>query len=153
MGGKPGGILKAYADSSFIAALYLKQTTSASAAAFMQRHDMPLPFTPWHRLEVRNAIRLAVFHRLIDSHQARLQLKQMEADLRAETLIVHAAVDWVSVLRIAEKSAAAHNESIGCRSGDLFHVAAALAWGADQFISFDERQLKMAAAVGLTVGN
>ena len=118
----------------------------------MQRHEMPLPFTPWHRLEVRNAIRLAVFHRLIDSHQAKLQLKQMEADLRSEALIKHEPLDWVSVLRIAEKSAAAHNETIGCRSGDLFHIAAALACGADQFISFDERQNKMASLVGLKLG-
>jgi predicted nucleic acid-binding protein len=145
--------LKAYADSSFIVALYLQQQNSSAAAAFMQQHDAALPFTPWHRLEVRNAIRLAVFHRAIDSHQGKTQLKQIEADLRDETLIVHAPIDWVTVLREAEKLGAAHNESIGCRSGDLFHIAAAVEWGADHFLTFDERQKKMAKAVGLTVKN
>ena len=115
----------------------------------MRQYDAPLPFTPWHRLEVRNAIRLAVFHRAIDAHQGKIQLKQMEADLREETLIVHAPVDWVTVLREVEKLGAAHNESIGCRSGDLFHIAAAVAWGADHFLTFDERQKKMAKAAGL----
>jgi predicted nucleic acid-binding protein len=143
--------LKAYADSSFIIALYLQQQSSLVAAAFMHQHDAALPFTPWHRLEVRNAIRLAVFQRMIDSHQSKIQLKQVDADLRDETLIVLAPIDWVTVLREAEKVGAAHNESIGCRSADLFHVAAAVEWGADHFLTFDERQKKMAKAVGLAV--
>lgn len=115
----------------------------------MQQQGAPLPFTPWHRLEVRNAIRLAVFHRAIDLHQGKTQLKQIEADLRDEALIVHAPIDWVTVLREAEKLGAAHNESIGCRSGDLFHIAAAGEWGADYFLTFDERQKKMAKAAGM----
>lgn len=143
--------MKAYADSGFIVALYLQQQSSLVAAAFMHQHDAALPFTPWHRLEVRNAIRLAVFQRMIDSHQSKIQLKQVDADLRDETLIVLAPIDWVTVLREAEKVGAAHNESIGCRSADLFHVAAAVEWGADHFLTFDERQKKMAKAVGLAV--
>jgi hypothetical protein len=143
--------LKAYADSSFIVSLYLQQRNSAAAAAFMLRNGEPLPFTPWHRLEVRNAIRLAVFHRAIDSQQSKTQLKQVEIDLREETLIVHTPIDWVAVLRGAEKWGAARNASLGCRSGDLFHVVAALEWGAELFLTFDERQRKMAEAAGLTL--
>jgi predicted nucleic acid-binding protein len=145
--------LKAYADSSFIVALYLQQQSSPVAAAFMQQHGAALPFTPWHRLEVRNAIRLAVFYRAIDSHQGKTQLKQLDADLREESLIVHTPIDWVAVLREAEKLAAAHNEATGCRSADLFHVAAAIELGADHFLTFDERQKKMAKAAGLAVRN
>jgi predicted nucleic acid-binding protein len=143
--------LKVYADSSFIVALYLQQQSSISAAAFMQKHGQALPFTPWHRLEVRNAIRLAVFHKLVDWRQSKIQLKQMETDLHDETLLVHAPVDWVSVLRAAEKLGAAHAEHIGCRSGDLFHIAAAVEFGAEIFLTFDERQSKMARASGLSV--
>ena len=143
--------MKAYADSSFIVTLYLPQQSSAAAAMFMRKQNTALPFTPWHRLEVRNAIRLAVFHRAIDRHQGKTQLRQIEADLREETLIVHTPIDWTTVLREAEKLGAAHNESIGCRSSDLFHIAAAAEWGADQFLTFDERQKKMARAAGLAV--
>lgn len=117
----------------------------------MQQHGAALPFTPWHRLETRNAIRLAVFQGGIDSRQARLQLRQMETDLREESLIAHAQVDWISVLREAERLGQTHNEKIGCRSGDLFHVAAAREWGAEIFLTFDERQKKMAKAAGLAV--
>ena len=117
----------------------------------MQQQGKPLPFTPWHRLEVRNAIRLSVFHRLIDSQQGRMQLKQVEVDLHDETLLVHTPVDWVAVLREAEKLGAAHSEVLGCRSGDLFHVATAVELGFDLFLTFDERQRKMAKSAGLSV--
>ncbi|MGB7748382.1 MAG: type II toxin-antitoxin system VapC family toxin [Verrucomicrobiia bacterium] len=143
--------MKTYADSSFIVALYLQQQSSAVAAAFMQRHGEPLPFTPWHRLEARNAIRLAVFHKLIDSTQSKTQLKQMDVDLHDETLLVHTPVDWVAMLREAEKLGAAHAEDSGCRSGDLVHVAAAVELGFDLFLTLDERQRKMAKAAGLSV--
>ncbi|HZV34326.1 MAG TPA: type II toxin-antitoxin system VapC family toxin [Verrucomicrobiae bacterium] len=143
--------MKAYADTSFIVALYLQQQSSVDAAAFMRRHAQALPFTPWHRLEVRNALRLAVFHGAIVSHQCRIQLRQIETDLREETLLIHTPVDWVSVLREAEKLGAAHNENLGCRSGDLFHVAAALELKAELFVSLDERQRKMARAAALDV--
>jgi len=138
-----------YADSSFIVALYLQQQSSATAAAFMQRSGAALPFTPWHRLEVRNAIRLAVFHGAINAQQGKTQLKQMESDLREGALIAHEPMDWVTVLREAESLGARHNERIGCRSADLFHVAAALEWGTDRFVTFDDRQRKMAKAAGL----
>jgi len=141
--------LKAYADSSFIVALYLQQESSVAAAAFLKRSRQPLPFTPWHRLEVRNAIRLSVFHKLIEASQAFTQLKLVDMDLRDETLLMHTAVDWVEVLRAAEKLGAAHSETIGCRSGDLFHVAAAVELGCSHFVTFDERQRKMAQWAGL----
>ena len=117
----------------------------------MQRHGEALPFTPWHRLEVRNAIRLSAFHKLVDSQQSKTQLKQVDVDLHDETLLVHTSVDWVAVLREAEKLGAAHSESLGCRSSDLFHVAAAVELDCDQFLTFDERQRKMARAAGLSV--
>ena len=117
----------------------------------MQRRGEPLPFTPWHRLEVRNAIRLAVFHKLIDPVQSKTQLKQMDLDLRDESLLVHMPVDWVAVMREAEKLGGANTENNGCRSGDLLHVAVAVELGVDLFLTFDERQKKMAKAAGLAV--
>ena len=118
----------------------------------MQRHGEPLPFTPWHRLEARNAIRLAVFHKLVDSHQSKAQLKQMDVDLHDETLLVHTPVDWVAVLpNRSRKLGAAHAEDFGCRSGDLFHVAAAVELGFDLFLTFDDRQRRMAKVAGLSV--
>jgi len=143
--------LTAYADSSFIVALYLQQQSSARAIAFMERYGRGLPFTPWHRLEVRNAIRLAVFHKIINASQAKAQLKQLDIDLKEEALLTHTAVDWTDVLRESEKLGAAYHETIGCRSSDLFHIATAMQIGCDAFMTFDEKQTAMAKAVGLRV--
>lgn len=143
--------MKAYADSSFIVALYLPQQRSPKAIAFIDGYRQALPFTPWHRLEVRNAIRLAVFQKVIDGTQARTQLKQLDADLREEALLRHTPIDWTDVLREAGRRGAAHTDTIGCRSADLFHVAAATEAGCDTFLTLDERQTAMAKAAGLTV--
>lgn len=143
--------MRAYADSSFIVALYLQQQSSPKAIAFMEGYGKGLPFTAWHRLEVRNAIRLAVFHAAIDASQAKSQLKQLDGDLKDEVLLSHLVIDWTDVLREAEKLGAAHNEVIGCRSADLFHAAAARKSGCDTFLTFDEKQKSMAKAVGLPV--
>jgi hypothetical protein len=143
--------LKAYADSSFIVALYLPQQSSPKAIAFMERYGQAVPFTPWHRLEVRNAIRLAVRQKVIASLQAKTQLKQIDTDLKEESLLAHQAIDWTDALRAAEKLGATYNETIGCGSADLFHVAVALQLGCDHFLTFDDKQTAMAKAAGLTV--
>lgn len=117
----------------------------------MESYRQALPFTPWHRLEVRNAIRLAVWHKLIEPSQGKTQLRQLEADLQEEALLVHTPIDWTDVLREAEKLGAAHNLIIGCRSADLFHVAACRRLRKDTFLTFDDRQTAMAKAAGLAV--
>ncbi len=143
--------MKAYADSSFIVAICLQQQSSPKAIAFTETYGQALPFTPWHRLEVRNAIRLAVWRKAINALQGKSQLKQLDADLKEETLLVHTPIDWTDVLREAERLGATHNEAVGCRSADLVHVAACRELGCDTFLTFDERQIAMAKAAGLTV--
>ncbi len=143
--------MKAYADSSFMVALYLPRQSTPLAIRWLERHGQGLLFTAWHRLEVRNAIRLAVWQNLIDARQAKTQLAQLDHDLEEETLLMHTPIDWTEVLREAEKLGAAHSQMIGCRSADLFHVAAAKKLDCDTFLSFDAKQIQMAKAAGLSV--
>jgi predicted nucleic acid-binding protein len=132
-------------------ALYLQQRSSPKAIAFMEHYGQALPFTPWHRLEVRNAMRLAAWLKVIDPVSAKTQLKQLDTDLKDEALLLHKTIDWTDVLREAEKLGAAHNQTIGCRSADLFHVAAARELGCDTFLTFDGKQTAMAKAAGFAV--
>ena len=143
--------MKVYADSSFIVALYLQQQRSGRVIALLQGYGRALPFTAWHRLEVRNALRLAVWQRVIDRVLAKTQLKQLDTDLKEQAVLVHEAIDWIDVLRQAENLGAAHNESIGCRSADLFHVATARQIGCETFLTFDEKQTAMSEAAGMRV--
>jgi predicted nucleic acid-binding protein len=108
-----------------------------------------LPFTPWHRLEVRNAIRIAEFYKKVTRVEARSQLLQLDTDLREEVILSHVPIEWADTLRRAEGLSRDHNVLIGCSSADLFHVAAALELRCDTFYTFDARQEKLATAAGL----
>ena len=44
-----------------------------------------------------------------------------------------------------------HSATLGCRTLDIIHVAAALVIGAREFITFDGRQAALARQAGLTV--
>jgi predicted nucleic acid-binding protein len=144
--------MRAYADSSFIVSLYLPEPNRTELAiAYMERHREALPFTPQHRLEVRNAIRLLVWSKRISVTDRSRVFKEIDADLDSEIFLIHTPLDYTDTYRRAEKIGAAHNESIGSRSSDLFHVAAALQLGFKQFLSFDRKQNDIATAAGLHI--
>ena len=144
--------MRAYADTSFIVSLYTVEPNRTPAAiAYMEKHREALPFTPQHRLEVRNAIRLLVWAKRISVSDRQRAFRQIEEDLDAEVFLVHTAIDYIESYRRAEKVGADYNESIGCRSADLFHVAVALDLGFKSFLTFDVKQRQFAEACGLNV--
>jgi predicted nucleic acid-binding protein len=110
----------------------------------------PLPFTPLHRHELRNAIRLAVFRRQIDEASRSVAFDDMESDL-ADGILAHVAIPWSDAFRESEKIGALHTEAIGVRGIDLLHAGVALALGAKEFLTFDARQASLAKAAGLKV--
>ena len=116
----------------------------------MQRAKDPLPFTPVHRLELRNALRLRVFRGEITAEQRRLAFQEIEADLDAAVLM-HTPIPWTDAFRASEDLGAAHTEKRGVRSIDLLHLGIALAWKATEFLTFDNRQAELAKAAGLRV--
>jgi predicted nucleic acid-binding protein len=62
-----------------------------------------------------------------------------------------APCDLLEVLRRADAPSKRHTIKSGCRSFDLLHVATALHLAAKEFLTFDEKQGKLAAAAGLAV--
>ena len=137
--------MKCYADSSFIAAFYINEPFTARAQK-LATGRCPLPFTPWHRLEVRNTIRCAV-----TAEKAKASIQLLEQDLRDEAVVFHHTIDWIDCLRRAEDLSKNYNPRIGVSSSDLFHVACALELEFAEFFSFDRRQTDLAKAVGLKV--
>lgn len=153
--------MSAYADTNFLIGLYLPRVHSPAAqrllADFLRRHDEPLPFTPLHRLEFRNAIRLAVFRQAepgepaLDRAIAHRLLAEHEADLSARVFIAHTPANWTEALRQAEVLSKAHTEGKGFRALDLLHVGLALSFGAREFFTFDRAAGQLARLAGLTV--
>ncbi len=139
--------MKAYADTSFLVSLYLDDAHTDTANAWMKRRINPLPFTPLHRHEIRNAIRAAVWRKQIDGAQRREYFRLMEEDLKAGFL-EHQAVGWTDAFREAERIGEAQAEQTGVRSADLLHIGIASVLGAVDFLTFDATQRKAATGAG-----
>jgi predicted nucleic acid-binding protein len=142
--------MPSYADTSFLAAVYSPEPGSIKALAIMQRLREPLPFSPFHRHELRNAIRLRVFRKEITVEQRKAALAEIDSDLQEE-ILAHTPIPWTDTFRQAEDLAAAHTEALGVGSFDLLHVGLALVLGATEFLTFDTCQAALAKAAGLKV--
>ena len=140
--------MPAYADTSFLARIYIPHANSAKALSWMQQATEALPLTPLHRHELRNAVRLSVFRGEITHEQRKAAFREMDADL-AGGILAHIAIPWTEAFREAESLAALHTETLGVRSFDLLHVGLALTLGATEFLTFDARQADLAKAAGL----
>ncbi len=142
--------MSAYADTSFLARIYTAHSDSFKALVWMQRATEALPFTPLHRHELRNAVRLRVFRGEITAEQRKAAFHEIDADL-ADNILAHTSIPWTDTFREAEKLSAANTEILGMRSFDLLHVALAVTLGATEFLTFDARQAILAKAAGLKV--
>jgi predicted nucleic acid-binding protein len=140
----------AFADTGFLASLYLKESTSAPARAAVQGAPVALPLTPLAMLELRNAFNRAVQRQRITAAQRDALWQDVEADL-ASGFLVTVPVPSGPLHETARKLSDRHTPVLGTRSLDLLHVAAALVLEAKVFFSFDDRQRKAAASEGLEV--
>ena len=139
-----------YADSSFLVSCYVADTNAPQARAYLVRTNAPLIFTALHALEIRNAFELGVFRGLFTPVEVRLAAKNLADDVRLARL-VETSVNWSAAFRLAARFSEQHSAMMGTRSLDILHVAAAKLLRASEFVSFDGRQRKLAAAVGLSV--
>ena len=142
--------MTAYLDSSVLVKAYCLEPTSPQALTLLRRIEPPHLFTPWHALEIKNALRLKRFRRELTLLQLRGALGNLHSDVESGFLHIP-DLDFRSVFEQAELLSAAHTAAIGARSLDILHVAAALVLGCRQFGSFDRRQRTLARLVGLRV--
>lgn len=140
--------MKAYADTSFLVSLYVSDAHSEKANAWMKRQTEPLPFTPLHRHEVRNAIRLAVWRKEIDGAERQQVLRLIDADLK-QGFFTHQPVAWMDAFREADRIGEMQTELTGLRATDLLHLGIASSLEATEFLSFDATQRKAAIGAGL----
>ncbi len=137
-----------YADTSLLFSLVLHDANTAAAIAYLKKHPTSLALTAWQRCELRNAIRLAVWRGHCAPALADQALQRVESDLAAGNL-VGADLVWPDVLSLAEELSAKYAATLGVRTLDLLHVAAACTLGANVFLTCDGRQLALAKAAAL----
>ena len=146
----------AFPDTSFLCAIYRKQDNSQIAAAHAGTMKEPLPVTALLAYEFRQSLRLQVWRHSHHPREgmpladAQAALNQFEADL-ANGVAVLTPCNFQDVLRRADELSARHTISGGHRSFDLLHVATALHLDAEEFLTFDANQRKLAGAEKLKV--
>jgi predicted nucleic acid-binding protein len=140
--------VKSYADTSLLFSLYSTDANSPKADAWRTANPNPLPFTAFHRLELRNALNLAVFQKRLTPVEIQSAWQEVETDIAAGLLVVTGGL-WHRVFGEAEAIAANHTSAIGCRTLDVLHVAAARLIGTTEFCTFDTRQFALAGQIGL----
>lgn len=135
-----------YLDTGCLVKLYYPEPDSAKVVARIQ--GKALCYTPLHELEFMNALQLKVFLKGATAAQVTAALALVKADLESGVLVSPSG-EWQDIFAEAVKLAEKHTGTIGCRSLDILHCAAAKVLGASELISTDSRQKKLAAAMGL----
>jgi predicted nucleic acid-binding protein len=148
--------MKVYPDTSFLCATYREQDNSGRADAFNDQLVGALPVSTLLLLEFRQSVRFQA--RLFEKDRSKgfsktegsAMLRALQSDL-ADGVLETVAPDWADVHRIAEELSAKHTESGGHRLADILHVATAMHFGAEQFLTFDVNQRKLAEAESMVV--
>ena len=139
-----------YADSSFLASLYLPDAMTEVANAFLATAQIPLAFTPFHRVELRNALRNMVARDEASPVAVAKTFPLMEGDIN-DGLLVEKNLDMAKLLKIAEQLSSRHGQKHVIRCVDLLHVASAHVLGLKVFLTFDRQQATFARQTGLIV--
>ena len=135
-----------YADSSYVASLYVIGAHSAEA----RRRAALKPIvwlTPFNRAELAHAVYSQVFRGRITSTEASRAWELYEEDCIAGIWI---PIDlpqrtWETSINLARS----FGPTLGVRTLDSLHVACAMELSAQKFWTFDDRQAKLAEAAGL----
>ena len=137
-----------YVDPSALLKLYLHEPQSRAMAAWRTKVSGPLAVTPHGRVELINGLSLAAHRGFLTAETHQAALAALDDDFE-QGRYRSADLLWRAVLKRSAELSREHTPALGTRSLDVLHVASAVELGAKRFVTFDERQGRLAAAVGL----
>ena len=146
----------AFADTSFLCALYRAQDNSPNACKLAARLNEPIAVSSLVIFEFRQSVRLQAFRFSTDRthgyspQEAARVLDALQKNLDCGALLI-APADWPDIHSVAERLSALYTATDGNRAMDVLHVATALHLHARQFLTLDARQAELANAAGLKV--
>jgi predicted nucleic acid-binding protein len=140
--------LTIYADSSFLVSLYVPSSHSARAQRLLLPHAR-VWLTPLHRAEWAHVLAQHILQKRISPAQAQAFNTSFERDRQSRVLSEVGLPEktFERCIQIVQQ----HSGRVPMATLDTLHVACALELGAERFWTFDERQAKLARAVGLKI--
>lgn len=139
--------MKAYADTSFLVSLYTPDVNSAVAARAMRLAQTAFLLTPFGEVELTNAFELRLFRKDLKPAEVQAARTAFREDLVNGVYLLKPVPP--SAYERAVQLACQYTATLGTRTLDVLHVAAALVLGANRFYTFDARQAELARQVGL----
>jgi predicted nucleic acid-binding protein len=137
-------------DTSFLFSLYGRDVHAARALAESVRLGRPVTLTTLIEYELLNAVRLAGFRHKLPPSAVTAMIAAFGADVESGRLVIERS-DLGHIIAEAKRLSALHTLAGGYRAFDILHVAAAVHFKADIFLTFDANQRTLAEAAGLKV--
>jgi len=135
-----------YADSSLLVSFYIQDAHSAEA---IRRKTMASAvwITPLNRAELAHALHQYAFRGNLSLAEVQRYWDEFQQDCAQGVWIPVNLPEkvWETSIDLARR----HGPVLGVRTLDSLHVACALELRAERFWTFDERQARLAEAVGL----
>ncbi len=138
--------MSAYVDSSFLVSSYIPDAHSVRVDACMAG-SVSVGLTDFSRAELANALFQQVFLKRLTPADADHVWRDFKRDC-AHGVWVEVGFPsraWETCIDLARR----YGPTLGVRTLDSLHVACALELKAEKFWTFDERQARLAEAVGL----
>jgi predicted nucleic acid-binding protein len=138
--------LSFYVDSSFLVSRYIEDTHSEKVDKLLSTKPF-IWVTQFNRSEIANAIHRQTFLKHLLFSEAQDAWKDFEQDCQLGIWIEAKFPEraWETSIALAQQ----FSTTLGVRTVDSLHVACALELHAERFWTFDDRQAKLAEAVGL----
>jgi predicted nucleic acid-binding protein len=135
-----------YADSSFVVSLYVLDVHSHEAHRRMSQKPI-VWLTQLNRVELAHSLSRQVFCARIDTATAGVAWRAFEQDCSQGLWIAAELPEkcWETSIGLARR----YGPTLGVRTLGSLHVACALELKASWFWTFDERQARLAEALGL----
>jgi predicted nucleic acid-binding protein len=133
-------------DTSFLFSVYGNDANTPRAHSYLKKFRTPLTVSVLNAFELANALRLAEFRQLMLPGHSEMLIREYQRDME-EGRIVEYPCDLAALFKKAHRLSQDHTLSEGHRGFDILHVAAALEMGAEEFLSFDRLQSRLAHAV------
>lgn len=135
-----------YVDSSFVAPIYVVDIHATEARRRMGSQPK-VWLTPFNRAEFAHALYQQVFRERFSAVEAQRAWSNFQQDCAQGVWIPVNLPErvWETSIDLARR----YGPTLGVRTLDSLHVACALELRAERFWTFDERQARLAEAVGL----
>lgn len=131
--------------------LYVLESTSGSVIRFVESRREPLVVTRHLSLEIQTAIRQQVFNKSLPTDKARQAIQNFNRDVGLGYVFNRPDLDMHRVYGRALDLSRTWADTLGVRTLDILHVAAALELGLVEFVTGDKRQAQLAEKCSLTV--